>query len=111
MSKDSILVDDAIVEISAIGRQVYTADGKKPAGAGADGDRLMPRQASRGRGRVGLAGARGSRGRPGLGARPLVVPASAGTPVAAATPAAPVASGSGGGRSQDDFRALLTKKT
>ena len=105
MSKDSILVDDTPVEISAIGRQVRGADGTKPAGAGTTGgDRLMPRQASRGRGRVGLMGARGARGRPGLGAGPAKTTTT--TPGAAA----PVASGSGAGRSQDDFRALLGKK-
>lgn len=97
MAKDSITIDDVPVEVSAYGRQVRNADGKKPAGT--EGEKLMPRQASRGRGRVGLAGARGSRGRPGLGARGTPGPG------AAATPAAP-----GGGRSQDDFRALLAKK-
>ncbi|KAL8280474.1 hypothetical protein RQP46_007122 [Phenoliferia psychrophenolica] len=58
MSKDAILVDEVPVEISAIGRQVRGADGQKPAGAGTGTDRLMPRQASRGRGRVGLAALR-----------------------------------------------------
>ncbi|KAK4702065.1 squamous cell carcinoma antigen recognized by T-cells 3, partial [Phenoliferia sp. Uapishka_3] len=110
MSKDSILVDDVPVEVTALGRQVRTAEGKKPSGAGADGERLMPRQASRGRGRVGLAGARGSRGRPGLGARPLAVP-TASVPVASTSSSTPAAAAGAARRSQDDFRALLAKKT
>ncbi|KAM0751866.1 hypothetical protein T439DRAFT_325059 [Meredithblackwellia eburnea MCA 4105] len=103
MVKDSITIDDVPVEVSAFGRQARNADGNHPAKAAAEGEKLMPRQASRGRGRVGL-GARGGRGRPGLGARPQAALASAASG-SSRTPAA-----SSGGRSQDDFRALLNKK-
>ncbi|GAA6038706.1 hypothetical protein JCM8097_002356 [Rhodosporidiobolus ruineniae] len=116
----TLLGTDTPLEIFAEGRQARTAGGKAPVkGAGKSGGDvpLMPRQASRGRGRVGLAGGRGGRGgRMGIGARSAasVAAAAAKTEEGGAGEAVPVAGGSGSGgaasKSQDDFRAMLLKK-
>ncbi|GAA5845158.1 hypothetical protein JCM3766R1_002090 [Sporobolomyces carnicolor] len=122
MQRDSITVDGTPVEVFADGKQVRTAKGKNPvarstteasstgAGAAASEVPLMPRQASRGRGRVGLAGGRGGRGgRGGLGV-------ARNAPATTATLAGPGATSSSsetngaGSKGQDDFRAMLAKK-
>ncbi|GAA5897738.1 hypothetical protein JCM5296_000867 [Sporobolomyces johnsonii] len=115
MHRDSIAVDGVPVEVLAEGRQTRTAAGKKPSSAPAKDVPLMPRQASRGRGRVGLAGGRGARGgRMGLGARPLPAQAVAATTAEGASTsgegAAVESTPAAGAKSQDDFRAMLLKK-
>ncbi|GAA5883970.1 hypothetical protein JCM6882_002087 [Rhodosporidiobolus microsporus] len=120
MQRASITVDGTPVEILTDTRQARTAGGRKPAAAKGGDVPLMPRQASRGRGRVGLAGGRGGRGgRMGLGARGAVAAASAASAAAGASSStageakegaqasAPAAAGA---KSQDDFRAMLMKK-
>lgn len=97
------------IEVFADGAQARTVHGRKPAAtkaAGAGGDApMLPRQASRGRGRVGLVGGRGGRGRPGIGSR------GGGNVGSAASSGGQAASApSSAGKSQDDFRAMLAKK-
>ncbi|GAA6059133.1 hypothetical protein JCM10212_003880 [Sporobolomyces blumeae] len=123
MQRDSIEVDSTPVEVLADGRQARAANGKKPhpsstastsnkpsGGAGGGDVPLMPRQASRGRGRVGLAGGRG-RGRGG--ARGGLGFAAAARPAEGTSPAGESSGGpkaEGDTKSQDDFRAMLMKK-
>ncbi|GAA6026461.1 hypothetical protein JCM8202_005309 [Rhodotorula sphaerocarpa] len=112
MQTDSITVDGKAVEISGEGTR---AGRKGGAEAGGPGPALMPRQAARGRNRVGLAGARGGRGgrgRGGLGfaagARPAPPPAADSREEAgdAKMESADTAADT---KSQDDFRAMLQK--
>ncbi|GAA6015137.1 hypothetical protein JCM10207_003614 [Rhodosporidiobolus poonsookiae] len=121
MQRDSLTVDGIPVEILTEGRQTRPAAGggsaAKKAAAGGDVP-LMPRQASRGRGRVGLAGGRGGRGgRAGIGAGRSVAAvqaAAAGGEGAEQGASGAVAGGeaaaAAGAKSQDDFRAMLLKK-
>ncbi|GAA6013848.1 hypothetical protein JCM11491_000444 [Sporobolomyces phaffii] len=127
MQRDSILVDDKKVDVFADGRQVRTAQGKNPATAREEGGAattttttktktndvpLMPRQASRGRGRVGLAGGRGGRGgRGGLGfgGRGGSGAAAAGATPPSADPGTGTGGGQGEPKGQDAFRAMLSK--
>ncbi|GAA5825178.1 hypothetical protein JCM5353_002251 [Sporobolomyces roseus] len=119
MQRDSITVDDTPVEVLADGRQVRPAQGKKTStttgssAASADVP-LMPRQASRGRGRVGLAGGRGRGrgGRGGLGAAGVAAArstAAADSTESTSTNAAADPNGADS-RGQDAFRAMLMKK-
>ncbi|GAA5990216.1 hypothetical protein JCM11641_001820 [Rhodosporidiobolus odoratus] len=120
MHRSSFTIDGTPVEILTEGRQARTAGGKKPpaaTGGAAKDVPLMPRQASRGRGRVGLAGGRGGRGgRMGLGAGRAAQSAAA-VPKEGETGAkavqsgeAPTAAERASGKSVDDFRAMLMKK-
>lgn len=112
MQTDSITVDGKAVEISGEGTR---AGRKGGAEAGGPGPALMPRQAARGRSRVGLAGARGGRGgrgRGGLGfaasARPA--PSSvADSKQEAGDAKMESADTAADTKSQDDFRAMLQK--
>ncbi|GAA5836247.1 hypothetical protein JCM11251_001440 [Rhodosporidiobolus azoricus] len=120
MQRDSITVDGTPVEILTDTRQARTAGGRKPAAAKGGDVPLMPRQASRGRGRVGLAGGRGGRGgRMGLGARGAIAAASASGGAGAGAGAArsstavegeKAAPPAAGAKSQEDFRAMLMRK-
>ncbi|GAA5869364.1 hypothetical protein JCM8547_008653 [Rhodosporidiobolus lusitaniae] len=112
MRRSSITIDGTPVEVLGEGKQTRTAGGKKPVAAGEGGAvPMMPRQASRGRGRVGLAGGRGRGGRGGIGMGRTAAPAPA-----ASTSGEGSSTGGGGGaaaggaKSQDDFRAMLMKK-
>lgn len=99
--RDTFTIDGTPVEIFSRGAQARTVDGKKPAaGPGAS---LVPRQASRSRGRVAVAGGRGrgGRGRGGLGSGNAPRPAAVEAKIEGATAK---------NQSQDDFRALLAKK-
>ncbi|GAA5883487.1 hypothetical protein JCM16303_003825 [Sporobolomyces ruberrimus] len=125
MQRDSITVDDTPVEVFADGRQVRTAQGKKPvasaggsASTGGGGPSaassdvpLMPRQASRGRGRVGLAGGRGRGrgGRGGLGAAGVAAARATAAGEDSATSSTSETTG-GDSKGQDAFRAMLAKK-
>ncbi|GAA5875208.1 hypothetical protein JCM3774_004169 [Rhodotorula dairenensis] len=110
MQRDSITIDGKAVGIVGEGQ-----GSRKPATSAAGSEvPLMPRQATRSRGRVGLAGARGvrgGRGRGGLGSGMSTRPA-------AATDASKDEGGdskmddtaaSGSAKSQNDFRAMLSK--
>ncbi|GAA5937957.1 U6 snRNP complex subunit PRP24 [Sporobolomyces koalae] len=126
MQRDSITVDDTPVEVFADGRQVRTAQGKKPVtttttdktkniSSSSTDVPLMPRQASRGRGRVGLAG---GRGRGGRGAAAFVSAPRGGTTASGSTTSTTTTTTTTGSndatasdsRGQDDFRAMLLKK-
>lgn len=119
MQRDSITVDDTPVEVMADGRQVRPAQGKKATttagstAASADVP-LMPRQASRGRGRVGLAGGRGRGrgGRGGLGAAGVAAARSTQAADSSESTSGSAASDANGAdaRGQDAFRAMLMKK-
>lgn len=102
MAKDTIKIDDIDLEIFTEGAQARTIAGKKPAVAAGGGVAMLPRQASRGRGRVGLRGTR----RGGIGARGGSVVAAASSTASSSTSGATVPSGT---KSQDDFRALMKK--
>lgn len=110
MQRDSITVDGKAVGI------VGEGPGSRNHVAGAAGSDvpLMPRQATRSRGRVGLAGGRGGRGgrgRGGLGfvasARPAAEASASKDEGGDSKMDAPEASASK--KSQDDFRAMLSK--
>lgn len=102
MAKASIKIDDVDLEIFTEGAQLRTIDGKKPSAVKSSGGdvKLLPRQASRGRGRVGLRG-----NRRGVGARAGAINVSSTTPMAVDS-----SSTVGTNKTQDDFRAMLNKK-
>ncbi|BGP20599.1 hypothetical protein JCM10213_007133 [Rhodosporidiobolus nylandii] len=113
MQRSSITVDGTPVEILTEGRQARTAGGKKPTAGPAKDVPLMPRQASRGRGRVGLAGGRGGRGgRMGIGARsaPTATSSAVGDAGSGASGEGEKAPPVPSAKSVDDFRAMLLKK-
>lgn len=110
--KDTITIDGALVEIIQEGPAARLVPGKAyedPKGSAP----LLPRNTGRSRGRVGLGG-RGGRGRSGIGAAGVAALQAVGAGAAASRGGEVVASTSGaggaGGKSQDDFRALLSKK-
>lgn len=110
MHKDSITIDGAEVEIMTAGAQARTAQGKKPDAAKRSGGGdipMLPRQAQRGRGKLGLGlRGRGGIGRGGIGSGTTGRTAST---TAAGTTGAPESGvgGSTSAKSQDDFRAML----
>lgn len=112
MHKDSITVDGAAVEIMSAGAQARTAQGKKPDAAkrsgGGGGDvPMLPRQAQRGRGKLGLGmRGRGGAGRGGASMTGRSAAAEAGPGAATATDATAGSTT----KSQDDFRAMLLGK-
>ncbi|GAA5954263.1 hypothetical protein JCM8115_003354 [Rhodotorula mucilaginosa] len=110
MQRDSITVDGKSVGIAGEGQ----GSRKHVSGAAGFDVPLMPRQATRSRGRVGLAGARGGRGgrgRGGLGfvasTRPTAEASARKDEGGDSKMDAPEASASK--KSQDDFRAMLSK--
>ena len=110
MQRDSITVDGKSVGIAGEGQ----GSRKHVSGAAGSDVPLMPRQATRSRGRVGLAGARGGRGgrgRGGLGfvasTRPTAEASARKDEGGDSKMDAPEASASK--KSQDDFRAMLSK--
>ncbi|KAK4054023.1 Splicing factor [Microbotryomycetes sp. JL221] len=119
-STTAIKINDVVVELSAQGRQPRIGvDGRTQSrnvnssgGAGGASDApLMPRQAQRGRGRLGL----GMRGRGGLGRGGASAAFARAASAGSSSGAAPSAITGGttekaAGKSQNDFRALLNKK-
>ncbi|BGP52072.1 Splicing factor [Rhodotorula kratochvilovae] len=124
MQRDALLIGGQQVTLLSEGRQT-----RAPGGGGGQGGRnasaagegeapvpMMPRQASRGRGRVGLVGGRGGGrgGRLGIGAGrsvgALAAAAQGGDAASARTSAGGEGEKPAEGKSQDDFRAMLKKK-
>ncbi|GAA6048750.1 hypothetical protein JCM3770_003941 [Rhodotorula araucariae] len=121
MQRDALLIGGQRVMLFSEGRQTRPAaggpgsGGRRAAAATGEGETpvpMMPRQATRGRGRVGLVGGRGGRGgRLGIGAGrsvgALAARAQGGTAGAGVSGEGEKAAD---GKSQDDFRAMLLKK-
>lgn len=107
MQRDSITIDGKAVGIVGEGQ-----GSRKPvASASGSGVPLMPRQATRSRGRVGLASVRGGRGRGGLGSGMSTRPAGA---TGVSTDQGGDAkmndtAARGSAKSQNDFRAMLSQ--
>ncbi|TNY18454.1 hypothetical protein DMC30DRAFT_53948 [Rhodotorula diobovata] len=126
MQRDAMLINGQQVTLLAEGRQTRPAAGGAKQGTGATGEGapnalpMMPRQATRSRGRVGLVGGRGRGGRGGrlgigagrsvgsLAAQGQEGASSSGDAPGDASMAAP-GDKSAEGKSQDDFRAMLLK--
>ncbi|GAA5982729.1 hypothetical protein JCM10908_006763 [Rhodotorula pacifica] len=110
MQRDSITIDGKSVGIVGEGQ-----GGRKPVTSAAGSEvPLMPRQATRSRGRVGLAGARGGRGgrgRGGLGFSASTRPAAEASATANQGGDAKMdgTESNSAKKSQDDFRAMLAK--
>ncbi|KAK4048669.1 Splicing factor [Microbotryomycetes sp. JL201] len=117
-STNPIEIDGTVVQVAAQGRQprvsadgriikTHSATGSTSTTNGAE-PRLMPRQAQRGRGKLGL----GMRGRGGLGRGGLGGSSVSRSSAAASTTLQTAESSEKpqAGKSQDDFRALLNKK-
>lgn len=108
MQRDDIKVDGQAVGITGEAARKAAATGDGPSAS------LMPRQAGRGRGRIGLAGARGGRGgrgRGGLGFGGSTRPASTVTSSQGDTGAVKMetAEVNSAEKSQDEFRKMLSK--